>query len=216
MSTAWSPVSEHSPLGSNRGGLSIDARSREVRLDQRVIELTRTEFDLLLTLSQHPRQVFTARQLFQTVWSSDWFDADHVIETHISRLRRKLGESGSRPRYIRTVRGVGYRFEPAPPDRQTAPTDHHEPFGHCVVLSPDYTVAHIDPYLAALAGVDGPTCRGQQFAQVMEQLASSVHLQYLSYPIHDHTGSLVGIHMDVLVRGDPDRGWRDREDAGTM
>lgn len=94
------------------GDLVIDERSHEVLLRGSALDLTKTEFDLLVVLAKHPRQVFTTRQLFQRVWSSDFFDADHVVETHISRLRRKLGESGAHPHYIHTVRGVGYRFEP--------------------------------------------------------------------------------------------------------
>jgi DNA-binding response OmpR family regulator len=92
--------------------LVINNRSHEVLLGGVIIDLTKTEFDLLRVMATHPRRVFTTRQLFQSVWSSNFFDADHVVETHVSRLRRKLGESGTHPRYIHTVRGVGYRFEP--------------------------------------------------------------------------------------------------------
>lgn len=94
--------------------LVIDPETREVLLRGEIIELTRTEFDLLHAMSQHPRRVFSSAQLFAAGWDGEFFEADHVIETHISRLRHKLGESGSHPRYIHTVRGVGYRFEPDP------------------------------------------------------------------------------------------------------
>lgn len=96
------------------GDLIVDPGSRELLLHGELVELTRTEFDLLLALSRHPRQVFTPAQLFAAAWEGEFFEADHVIETHICRLRHKLGESGSHPRYIHTVRGVGYRFEPDP------------------------------------------------------------------------------------------------------
>jgi DNA-binding winged helix-turn-helix (wHTH) protein len=78
------------------------------------VDLTRTECDLLLALCSQPRRVFSGRQLFAAAGLGDWFDGDHAIEAHISRLRRKLGESGATPRYITTVRGVGYRFEELP------------------------------------------------------------------------------------------------------
>jgi DNA-binding response OmpR family regulator len=88
------------------GALSIDPQAREVLLDGRPIELTRTEFDLLATLSGSPRLAFSRSQLIEAVWGADWFGDDHLIDVHISNLRRKLGS----PRFIHTVRGVGYRM----------------------------------------------------------------------------------------------------------
>jgi DNA-binding response OmpR family regulator len=92
------------------GELEIDPRGREVRVDARPIELTRTEFDLLDTLSAEPHMVFSRRQLLEHVWGADWYGDDHVIDVHVGNLRRKLGDDASDPRYIRTVRGVGYRM----------------------------------------------------------------------------------------------------------
>jgi DNA-binding response OmpR family regulator len=94
------------------GHLVIDPSAREVIVDGDEVELTRIEFDILELLSGSPRRTFTREQLLEHVWG-DWFGDDHVIEVHMGKLRKKLGESASRPRHIRTLRGVGYRFEPA-------------------------------------------------------------------------------------------------------
>ncbi|HEX6074213.1 MAG TPA: response regulator transcription factor [Micromonosporaceae bacterium] len=92
------------------GELEVDPAAREVRVAGRPVELTRTEFDLLDTLSAQPRVVFSRRQLLEHVWSGEWYGDDHVIDVHVGNLRRKLGDDAGHPRYIRTVRGVGYRM----------------------------------------------------------------------------------------------------------
>jgi DNA-binding response OmpR family regulator len=92
------------------GDLEIDPAAREVRVGGTPVELTRTEFDVLDTLSAHPRVVFSRRQLLHHVWSGEWYGDDHVIDVHMGNLRRKLGDDATHPRYIRTVRGVGYRM----------------------------------------------------------------------------------------------------------
>jgi DNA-binding response OmpR family regulator len=92
------------------GDLEVDPAGREVRAGGEPIDLTRTEFDLLDTLSAEPRVAFTRRQLLEHVWSGDWYGDDHVIDVHIGNLRHKLGDDATAPRYIRTVRGVGYRM----------------------------------------------------------------------------------------------------------
>lgn len=92
------------------GALQIDPVAREVQLEGKLLELTRTEFDLLEVLSAHPRRVFARRVLLEEVWGGDWFGDDHVVEVHVGNLRRKLGDDTQAPRYIRTVRGVGYRM----------------------------------------------------------------------------------------------------------
>jgi len=95
------------------GDLLIDTLSREIRLSGNLIETTAKEFDLLAFLASSPRQVFSREQLLAQVWdsSSQWQDAGTVTE-HIRRVRRKIEENPDRPRWVRTVRGVGYRFEP--------------------------------------------------------------------------------------------------------
>jgi DNA-binding response OmpR family regulator len=96
------------------GRLVIDTDAREVYVDGVEVELTRLEFDLLETLSARPRVVFTRAKLLELVWGPDWFGDDHVVDVHISSLRRKIGDDPQAPRFIRTVRGVGYRIGDRP------------------------------------------------------------------------------------------------------
>jgi DNA-binding response OmpR family regulator len=93
------------------GALEVDPAAREAKLDGAVVELTRIEFDLLDALSQRPRTALTRSQLLERVWGPNWFGDDHLVDVHVSKLRQKLGDDAHAPRYIRTVRGVGYRLE---------------------------------------------------------------------------------------------------------
>ena len=97
------------------GDLTIDLLSREIKLKGELVPTTAKEFDLLTFLARSPRQVFTRQQLLEQVWgsSSDWQD-DGTVTEHVRRIRRKIESDPDRPGWIRTVRGVGYRFEPAP------------------------------------------------------------------------------------------------------
>jgi len=90
--------------------LEIDPAGREVRVAGRPVELTRTEFDMLDALSAQPRVAFSRRQLLDRVWGGDWYGDEHVIDVHVGNVRRKLDDDAAAPRYIRTVRGVGYRM----------------------------------------------------------------------------------------------------------
>jgi DNA-binding response OmpR family regulator len=92
------------------GDLEIDAAGREVRVGGQSVELTRTEFDLLAALSAQPRTALSRHQLLERVWHGDWYGDDHVIDVHVGNLRRKLGDDAAHPRYVRTVRGVGFRM----------------------------------------------------------------------------------------------------------
>jgi DNA-binding response OmpR family regulator len=94
-------------------GLVIDLQTRDVTVAGEKAEMTAKEFDLLAFLVGSPRQVFSREQLLQQVWgsSSDW-QSDATITEHVRRLRRKIEEDPDNPRWITTVRGVGYRFEP--------------------------------------------------------------------------------------------------------
>jgi DNA-binding response OmpR family regulator len=94
------------------GDLVVDVAAREVRRGGEAVELTRLEFDLLDALSERPRVVLSRRQLLQRAWGADWVGDEHLVEVHIANLRRKLGDDPHNPRYIRTVRGVGYRMGP--------------------------------------------------------------------------------------------------------
>lgn len=90
------------------GSLRVDPEARKAWLDDREIAMTRTEFDLLDALSAHPRRAFTRRQLIDVVWGPDWYGDEHIVDVHIGHLRKKLHDEAADPRYIRTVRGVGY------------------------------------------------------------------------------------------------------------
>jgi two-component system phosphate regulon response regulator PhoB len=91
----------------------IDERTREVTVGGKRVELTAREFDLLAFMARSPRQVFTRDQLLQNVWisTSEWQDEATVTE-HVRRVRHKIEPNPEKPRYLTTVRGVGYRFEP--------------------------------------------------------------------------------------------------------
>ncbi len=93
------------------GALVVDPMAREVRIDGELLELTKIEFDLLELLSGSPRRTFTRDQLLTEVWGGDWYGDDHVIDVHMGNLRKKLGESATEQRHVKTVRGVGYRFD---------------------------------------------------------------------------------------------------------
>jgi DNA-binding response OmpR family regulator len=92
------------------GALRIDIDSREVHVGELPIMLTRTEFDVLAALSARPGRVLSRRQLLETVWADSWVGNDNIVDVHVGHLRRKLGDSPSQPRYVSTVRGVGYRM----------------------------------------------------------------------------------------------------------
>lgn len=92
------------------GELTIDAVGRDVWLAGEPVALTRTEFDVLATLSERPRMVFSRRQLIDQVWGETWVGDEHLVDVHIGHLRRKLGDDAAEGRFIRTVRGVGYRM----------------------------------------------------------------------------------------------------------
>ncbi len=94
------------------GDLAVDAQAREVHLDGQPVDLTRTEFDLLDALSAQPRQAFSREQLIAAVWGEGWVGDEHLVDIHIGHIRRKLGDDPADPRFIRTVRGVGYRMGP--------------------------------------------------------------------------------------------------------
>ena len=92
------------------GNLVIDCASRDVKLDGRSLPLTSKEFDLLAHLGRHPGRVFTRVQLLDAVWGTTYEGYEHNVNTHINRLRSKLETDPANPRYVLTVRGVGYRF----------------------------------------------------------------------------------------------------------
>jgi DNA-binding response OmpR family regulator len=92
------------------GALVIDPLGRDVWQDGEPLSLTRTEFDLLAALSERPRMAFSRRQLIDAVWGPTWVGDEHLVDVHIGHLRRKLDDDATEGRFIRTVRGVGYRM----------------------------------------------------------------------------------------------------------
>lgn len=93
--------------------LVIRPKERMAYLKGEPLPLSRLEFDLLLTLAQHPGMVFTRERLLEKVWGPDFLGVDRVVDVHIASLRKKLLDDWENPRYIETVRGVGYRFRRA-------------------------------------------------------------------------------------------------------
>lgn len=87
------------------GDLRVDPSSREVSVGGKQVTLTRIEFDLLDVLSTDPKAVVSRVRLLERVWGPNWFGDDHIVDVHMSNLRRKIGSA-----HIRTVRGVGYRL----------------------------------------------------------------------------------------------------------
>lgn len=99
------------------GDLRVDPGSRRAWLGDQELDLTRKEFDLLARLSDDAGHVVTREDLMSDVWDVNWFGSTKTLDVHIGALRRKLGEDPIAPRYIRTVRGVGFRL--ALPDEET-------------------------------------------------------------------------------------------------
>jgi DNA-binding response OmpR family regulator len=97
------------PIG--RGPLEIDPSRRRVTVDGVEVSLTPLEFEILLTLARDAGVVFTREQLMDRVWGYRDYAGGRVVDSHVARIRRKLGEDGVEPRFIRTVHGVGYAFE---------------------------------------------------------------------------------------------------------
>jgi DNA-binding response OmpR family regulator len=90
--------------------LTIDTGARVVEVDGEEPELTALEFDLLIALSDAPGLVLTRRQLIERVWGWDFVGDERVVDVHIRNLRRKLGDDAVEPRFITTIREVGYKF----------------------------------------------------------------------------------------------------------
>ena len=91
-----------------RHGLTIDLDKHQVLTESGPIDLTATEFKLITLFARQPGRVFTRDILMDVIWGADYYGIDRTVDTHVSRLRRKLGEFGE---HIETVHGVGYRFK---------------------------------------------------------------------------------------------------------
>jgi DNA-binding response OmpR family regulator len=90
-------------------GLEVDPGTRIARVDGVTLNLTRTEFDILAALARDPGVVVDRPTLLASVWGPDYGD-DHLVDVHVANLRRKLGDDPEQPRFVATVRGVGYRL----------------------------------------------------------------------------------------------------------
>jgi DNA-binding response OmpR family regulator len=91
-------------------GLEIDVAKRRVSLEGEVVDLTAKEFDLLVHFARHPGRVYTRSELLDRVWGYGHDSYQHTVNSHINRLRAKIERDPSRPEYILTVWGVGYKF----------------------------------------------------------------------------------------------------------
>jgi two-component system, OmpR family, response regulator ResD len=107
-----SPAVEEAPAAIEVGPLRVDLAMRTVMLDGEELSLTQREFDLLAYLAAHPGQVFSRDQLMEAVWEDPSFTDTSTVTVHVRRLRAKLGDGPSAPRFIETVWGVGYRLRP--------------------------------------------------------------------------------------------------------
>ena len=96
------------------GGLEVDLAARRVRLDGDELDLSRKEFDLLAELARHAGRVVKREDLMSRVWDENWFGSTKTLDVHVGWLRRKLNDDPAAPRWIETVRGVGFRFAAAP------------------------------------------------------------------------------------------------------
>ena len=93
------------------GGIELDDKSKEVFLDGEKINLTRTEFDILKLLMEHPGEVFSPNQIYQKVWKDDPYGTENTVAVHIRHLREKIEIDPAEPRFLKVVWGSGYKME---------------------------------------------------------------------------------------------------------
>ena len=107
-SAAPAPVDQ--PTEHAVGGIRMDLDRRTVAKDGRDVELTLKEFELLRLLLENAGKVVRRQKLINEVWDTNWFGSEKTLDVHVSSLRKKLGDDAAAPRYIHTVRGIGFRF----------------------------------------------------------------------------------------------------------
>ena len=93
--------------------MRVDRDRREARVNGEEVDLTRKEFELLELLIREAGSVISRERLIDEVWDTNWFGSTKTLDVHVSSLRRKLGDDSQNPRFIHTVRGVGFRFAAA-------------------------------------------------------------------------------------------------------
>ena len=94
------------------GGVELDLSRHEVRVDERGVQLTPSEFRVLSLLADAPERVFTRREIMQHLWNSEYVGDQRACDIHVSNLRRKIERDPARPQRLVTVRGVGYKLVP--------------------------------------------------------------------------------------------------------
>jgi DNA-binding response OmpR family regulator len=90
------------------GDLTLDTQARMADRAGALVDLTRTEFDILAALAAIPGTAMSRKQIIEAVWGPGWYGDEQVVDVHVAAIRRKLNDSAASPRYLRTVRGVGY------------------------------------------------------------------------------------------------------------
>lgn len=95
-------------------GLEIDLSGRRVLADEHSVELTAGEFEVLALLARHPGRVYSREQIMRHLWDGDFFGEERAADVHVLNIRKKLETDPRNPRYVRTVRGVGYQFAQNP------------------------------------------------------------------------------------------------------
>jgi two-component system response regulator RegX3 len=108
--TSGPPEDEAPPAPVTIGELDLDFAARRARLRSEELALSRKEFDLLAELVRNAGRVVTREQLMDRVWDENWFGSTKTLDVHVRWLRQKLGDDPADPRYLHTVRGVGFRF----------------------------------------------------------------------------------------------------------
>lgn len=92
------------------GDLKIIPKERKVLIEEKELHLTPKEYDLLYLLSQNPEQVFSREKLLEKIWGYDYFGDTRTVDMHVQRIRKKIGDNSSNPKYLQTVFGVGYKI----------------------------------------------------------------------------------------------------------
>ena len=93
------------------GGIELDDKAKEVTLDGELVSLTRTEYDILKLLMEHPGEVFSPNRIYEKVWKDDPYGTENTVAVHIRHLREKLEYNPAEPRYLKVVWGRGYKME---------------------------------------------------------------------------------------------------------
>ena len=119
FNSSWSRTDETTAPQAERddkvtiGEIVLETSMRRVLLDGTEVDLTRKEYELLALLMRNAGTVLTRERLIDEVWDTNWFGSTKTLDVHISGLRKKLGDDAGTPRYVHTLRGVGFRFSAA-------------------------------------------------------------------------------------------------------